>query len=47
MDDAQIKDMVRARYGGIASAADASCCAAAAACCGPEAAPDDKARRMG
>jgi SAM-dependent methyltransferase len=47
MDDTQIKDMVRARYGGIASAADASCCAAAAACCGPEAAPDDKARRMG
>jgi SAM-dependent methyltransferase len=47
MDDAQIKDMVRARYGGIASAADASCCAAAAASCGPEAAPDDKARRMG
>src|ERR1700740_2660607 len=47
MDDAQIKDMVRARYGGIASAADASCCAAAAACCGAEAAPDDKARRMG
>jgi len=24
MDDAQIKDMVRARYGGIASATDAS-----------------------
>jgi SAM-dependent methyltransferase len=48
MDDAQIKDMVRARYGGIASATDASCCApAASACSGPETAPDDKARRMG
>jgi SAM-dependent methyltransferase len=47
MDDAQIKDMVRARYGGIASAADTSCCAPAASCCGLEAVPDDKARRMG
>ena len=47
MDDAQMKEMVRARYGSIA-AADASCCAPAASlCCGPEAAPDDKARRMG
>jgi arsenite methyltransferase len=48
MDAVQIKEMVRARYGGIASAADASCCAPAASpCCGPEAAPNDKARRMG
>jgi arsenite methyltransferase len=48
MDDAQIKDMVRARYGGIAAAADASCCAPAApSCCGPQTASHDKARRMG
>jgi SAM-dependent methyltransferase len=46
MDDAQIKDMVRARYGGIAAAA--SCCAPmAASCCGAEATTHDKARRMG
>src|SRR5215471_17445871 len=46
MDDGQIKEMVRARYGGIA--AKASCCApAAASCCGPETASHDKARRMG
>src|SRR6516225_2755637 len=48
MDEAQIKDMVRARYGGIAAAADASCCApAASACCGPVTTSEDKARRMG
>ena len=50
MDDADIKQMVRARYGGIAEAAGASesCCAPAAASgCGPAAPPDDKARRMG
>jgi SAM-dependent methyltransferase len=48
VDDVQIKDMVRARYGGIAAAAAASCCApAASSCCGPETAPHDKARRMG
>src|SRR6516225_3387613 len=49
MDDAQIKEMVRARYGGIAAAAsEASCCApAASSCCGPETASRDKARRMG
>jgi arsenite methyltransferase len=48
MDDAQIKDLVRARYGGIAAAADASCCPpAASSCCGPETASHDKARRMG
>ena len=36
MDDAQIKEMVRARYGGIAEAAGAaSCCAPT--CCEPEA----------
>jgi SAM-dependent methyltransferase len=50
MDDAQIKDMVRARYGGIAAASEASCCAPAAASCGgPQAADasEEKARRMG
>src|SRR5215471_16999805 len=46
MDDGQIKEMVRARYGGIA--AKASCCApAASSCCSPETASRDKARRMG
>ena len=49
MDDAQIKEMVRARYGGIAAqASEASCCApAAASCCGPATASHGKARRMG
>jgi arsenite methyltransferase len=49
MDDVQIKEMVRARYGGIAEAASAaqSCCAPAASCCGPTADPDSKSRNMG
>ena len=48
MDDAQIKEMVRARYGGIATASEASCCAPSpSSCCGPEATSHDKARRMG
>jgi SAM-dependent methyltransferase len=49
-DDAQIKEMVRARYGGIAAASETGCCApAASSCCGPEgvATSQDKARRMG
>src|SRR5215469_17777620 len=49
MDDAQIKEMVRASYGGIAAATEASCCApAASACCGPEVAetPEAKSRGM-
>ncbi len=42
MDDAQIKEMVRARYGGIAVAAGE------ASCCGPAAeGAADKARRVG
>ncbi len=49
MDEAEIKEMVRARYGSIAAAAGTS--GAAASCCGPapaaEAQFDDKARRMG
>ena len=48
MDEARIKEMVRARYGGIAAAGEASCCAPSpASCCGPEATSHDKARRMG
>src|SRR5215469_13960881 len=49
MDDSQIKEMVRARYGGIAATTrEASCCApAASSCCGPETTSHDKARRMG
>jgi arsenite methyltransferase len=49
MDDVQIKEMVRARYGGIAAKArEASCCAPASSSrCGPEATSQDKARRMG
>src|SRR5579883_2408213 len=50
MDDARIKEMVRARYGGIAAASAAGCCAPAAiSCCGPPGADTaaDKARRMG
>jgi len=49
MDEAEIKEMVRARYGAIATATeDAACCApAAASCCGPASPAQDKARRMG
>jgi SAM-dependent methyltransferase len=51
MDDAKIKEMVRARYGAIAAAAsDADCCApATASCCGPQPAlpPQEKSQRMG
>src|SRR5262252_3598069 len=47
MDDVQIKEMVRARYGSIAAASDASCCAPASSCCGPETTSQDKARQMG
>ena len=49
MDEVQIKEMVRARYGGIAEAASAaeSCCAPAASCCGPTADPNSKSKNMG
>ena len=59
MDEAQIKEMVRARYGSIAIGAgpsedtapsDSSCCSpVAASCCGPVPASrfEDKALRMG
>jgi hypothetical protein len=35
MDDVQIKEMVRARYGGIAAAGDSGCCGPTSSCCGP------------
>jgi SAM-dependent methyltransferase len=50
MEEAQIKEMVRARYGGIAEAvSDAGCCAPAGSCCGDRApgTPADKSRQMG
>src|SRR5271156_1549090 len=49
MDESQIREMVRARYGGIAAASDGSaCCApASSSCCGPTTASQDKALRMG
>ena len=50
MDDTQIKEMVRARYGGIAEAAGTDgCCAPASSCCSDTAAgtPADKLRQMG
>jgi arsenite methyltransferase len=51
MEEAQIKEMVRARYGSIASsnASDSCCGPAASSCCGPAPASrsDDKALRMG
>jgi len=48
MDEAQIKNMVRARYGGIAAQASDTCCApAASSCCGPAISEADKAGRMG
>jgi ubiquinone/menaquinone biosynthesis C-methylase UbiE len=50
MEQSDIKELVRARYGSIAAAAsteEASCCAPATSCCGPAAAPDAKAAQMG
>ena len=49
MDDVEIKEMVRARYGSLAEAASAAegCCAPAASCCAPTADPDSKSLRMG
>jgi arsenite methyltransferase len=48
MDAAEIKEMVRVRYGGIAAAADAAgCCGAATSCCGGAEALDEKSRRIG
>jgi SAM-dependent methyltransferase len=51
MDEQAVKEMVRARYGGIAEAAsDAACCGpAVSSCCGDAAprTPTDKSRQMG
>jgi SAM-dependent methyltransferase len=49
MDEVQIKEMVRARYGGIASKGSENCCGPAPpSCCGPIAASEtEKSRRMG
>ncbi len=50
MDEAEIKEMVRSRYGSIAGASvTADGCGPAASCCGPAPASrfDDKALRMG
>src|SRR4029077_12012228 len=50
MEAAQIKEMVRARYGGIAEATgDTSCCVPASSSCGDTApgTPAEKSRQMG
>src|SRR3954453_5430232 len=49
MEQADIKEMVRARYGSIAAAASpaSDCCAPTTSCCGPAATPDAKSMRMG
>jgi arsenite methyltransferase len=47
MDEAQIKEMVRARYGGIAAASEAKGGAPATSCCGPSAPLEAKAQQMG
>ncbi len=49
METADIKILVRARYGNIAQADTAACCAPAASCCGPAVSVDarGKARQMG
>jgi ArsR family transcriptional regulator, arsenate/arsenite/antimonite-responsive transcriptional repressor len=45
---AQVKEMARARYGGIAAGATADCCApAASSCCGSMPSVEGKAREMG
>jgi SAM-dependent methyltransferase len=48
MDQQELKDMVRARYGGIAEAASgADCCAPVSSCGGSAADPGSKSREMG
>jgi SAM-dependent methyltransferase len=48
MQPTEIKDMVRARYGGIATGTISDCCAAAASsCCAGAATAEGKAREMG
>jgi len=47
-EPAEIKEMVRARYGGIAAGSPADCCAPApSSCCGVSPSPDGKALKMG
>src|SRR5579863_7484905 len=46
--DTEVKEMVRARYGGIAAGAVSDCCApAASSCCGVTPTVDGKAQEMG
>lgn len=49
MDTTEVKEMVRARYGGIAAGTVSDCCAPASSCCGASAAPvaDSKSLHMG
>ncbi len=48
MDQHAQKELVRARFGGIAEAASStSCCTPAPSCCGPTADPVSKSREMG
>jgi SAM-dependent methyltransferase len=47
-EETEIKEMVRARYGGIAAGTVSDCCApAASSCCGVTPTVDGKAREMG
>jgi len=46
-DASEVKDMVRARYGGIAAGTGSDCCAPAASCCGVPPTVESKAREMG
>ena len=49
MDAIQMKDLVRARYGAVATESGVSCCTPTTSCCGPSvpATADNQARRMG
>lgn len=49
MDTTEVKEMVRARYGGIAAGTVSDCCAPASSCCGTVATPvaDAKSLNMG
>jgi arsenite methyltransferase len=49
MDQHDLKEMVRTRYGGIAETGSGaeSCCTPAVSCCGSATDPDSKSRQMG
>ncbi|HBK05683.1 MAG TPA: arsenite S-adenosylmethyltransferase [Acetobacteraceae bacterium] len=49
METTEVKEMVRARYGGIAAGTISDCCAPVSSCCGTTPAPvaDSKSLRMG